>query len=126
MSKRIPLCHPNLVTSRREALRAQARQLINKTIDRTPDDVSNILNASSGGFRVLRGVDLRAPLEEKANDCFQHTKWTAFVNKAGTLIHVLPKAGDFHVRIPMFYSTNGLSDLRIEAMLASHLEGRLV
>jgi hypothetical protein len=121
MSKRVPLCHPSVVVSKRELLHAQARQLINKTIDRTPDNVINLAH----GFHIVRGVDLRAPLEEKANDCFQHSKWTAFVNKAGTLIHVLPKAGDFHVRIPMYYSTNGLSDLRIEAMLASHLEGRL-
>ena len=124
MSKRIPLCHPSAVVSKRELLRAQARMLINEAVGRTPDDVAHISTAH--GFHVVRSVDLRAPLEEKASDCHKFTKWTAFVNKAGTLIHVLPKEGDFHVRIPMFYSTNGLSDLRSEAMLASHLEGRLV
>jgi hypothetical protein len=122
MSKRTPWCNKETVVSKREILRAQARLLISKTAERTVRDIIN----EPTGYQVVRGVDLRAPLEEKASECCEFTKWTAFINKAGTLIHVLPKAGDFHVRIPMFYSTNGLSVLRLEAMLASHLEGRLV
>ena len=125
MSKRIPLCHPSAVVTKRELLRAQARMLINEAVGRTPDEVAGA-SRDTDGFFIIRGVDLRAPLEEKASDCHKFTKWTVFVNKAGTLIHVLPKAGDFHVRIPMFYSTSGLSNARIEAMLSSHLEGRLV
>jgi hypothetical protein len=120
--KRTPWCNKEAVVSKREVLRAQARLMINSTQART---LSSIIDVPTS-YQIVRGVDLRAPLEEKASECCKHTKWTAFINKAGTLIHVLPQAGDFHVRIPMFYSTNGLSVLRLEALLASHLEGRLV
>ncbi len=103
---------------RRSELRVQARNRINEAADpnrRLPEIV---------GLHLVRECDLRATLEEKSLSVHQLAKWTAFVNRAGTLVHILPKEGDFHVRLPMFYAIGGLSDRRIESLLWGLMEGR--
>jgi hypothetical protein len=80
---------------------------------------------SVAGIYLERGVDLRATLEEKGVCVSSHAKWTAFVNRAGTLVHMVPREGDFHIRIPLYYSTRCMSDIRLQSMLWSHIEGRI-
>ena len=75
---------------------------------------------------IVRECDLRATLQEKAFCCNEHTKWTAFVNRAGTLIHVLPLDGDFHIRIPLYYSIKNESDSQIERLVKEYAQGRLI
>jgi hypothetical protein len=104
---------------KREALRKSARDLIVKTIAST-DEVITVR-----GISLQRGVDLRASLEEKALFVSPHTNWTAYVNNAGTLCHMVPKEGDMHLRIPLYYSTNILSDGRLLAMLHKHVGHRI-
>jgi len=108
----------DLCATRREALRVEARNRLVKAIERTTVPSIN-------GIFLKRGVDLRASLEEKSLDCSQHTKWTAFVNRAGTLCHMVPREGDMHVRIPLYFSTLSLTDPKLKSMLWSHVEGRL-
>lgn len=103
---------------RRNELRAQARARIEKMVDLK--DVPKIV-----GLHVIRGLDLRATLEEKSVSVHALAKWTAFVNRAGTLAHILPREGDFHIRLPLYYSTITMSDQRLAALLWDHVEGRL-
>ena len=74
---------------------------------------------------VIRECDLRATLEEKALSCNEYTDWTAFVNRAGTLVHIVPKEGDFHTRHPLYFSTRKMSDKAIERMVQQITLGRL-
>jgi len=104
--------------TRREAMRREARARLEKAIGLTSTPTIN-------GIHLKRGCDLRASLEEKALDCSTFAKWTAFVNRAGTLCHLVPKEGDIHIRIPLYYSTLSLTDNKLKAMLWSHLEGRV-
>jgi hypothetical protein len=118
MAYRERWANPTVLSNKREALRLQARALIVKA-------VSNVSPTLISGIHLDRGCDLRASLEEKAACVHAFTKWTAFVNRAGTLCHMVPKEGDLHIRIPLFYSTRSLSDARLKAMLWSHVEGRV-
>ena len=108
------------VANKRDNLRAEARRRILKAAD------PKAALASVVGIHLVRGVDLRATLEEKALSVHQHCKWTAFVNKAGTLCHFVPREGDLHARVPLFFSTHCLSDKRLEGMLWNIIEGRFV
>jgi len=101
-------------------LRAEARKRITTAAD------PNANTMSWSGLSLVRGVDLRATLEEKALSVCEHTKWTAFVNKAGTLCHFVPREGDLHTRAPLYFSTNGLSDKRLEGLLYNIIAGRFV
>ena len=109
-----PMCE-----QQKHNLRAVARQRITKAAD------PKAALKSIVGIHLIRGVDLRATLEEKALSAHQHCKWTAFINRAGTLCHFVPREGDLHARVPLYFSTLGLSDKRLEGLLWSIIEGRL-
>jgi hypothetical protein len=100
---------------------AKARVISTLAID--DKDLSKLKSTFS--CFVVRDCDLRATLPEKALSCHQHTKWTAFVNKAGTLIHLVPREGDFHNRIPLYSSVQHCNDKHIEYLMAQYAEGRL-
>jgi len=74
---------------------------------------------------VRRDYDLRACLEEKATACHVYASWTAFVNRAGTLVHVLPQEGDWHIRIPLYFSAKNSTDKHIEKLILAKLAGRV-
>lgn len=112
--------HTNEATDKkRHNLRTEARKRILKAAD------PKIATTKVVGIHLIRGVDLRATLEEKALSAHSLAKWTAFVNKAGTLCHFVPREGDLHARVPLYFSTLGLSDKRLESMLWDIIEGRL-
>lgn len=76
---------------------------------------------------VVRECDLRSTLEEKATQVHRFANWTAFVNRAGTLIHVTPKDGDFHLRLPLYgRSVKGANDSFVERLVQRYAEGRLI
>lgn len=100
----------------RELLKQTAKE---RFIDPTPRPDRRV------SVHVIRGVDLRATLEEKAIDCNHYADWTAFVNRTGTLVHVLPKEGDFHVRIPLYFSTANCTDYYVERLIQTTINGRL-
>ena len=75
---------------------------------------------------VVRDCDLRASLPEKALSVHQLARWTAFINKAGTLSHILPKEGDGLVRVATYFSLKRCSDKHVEHYVQSWAEGRLL
>lgn len=106
----------------RETLRRKARNRIDGVAGLSDSEANRITRVS---LHVFRDCDLRATLEEKSASCNKFSAWTAFVNKAGTLIHVVPKDGDMHIRIPIFYSVANRSTSHIERIIGSYLTGRL-
>ena len=70
-----------------------------------------------GGVFIRRGYDLRGPLEEKVIDCSNYAKWTAFVNVAHTLVHLVPREGDFHVRIPLYATLKNFTDANLAKVI---------
>jgi hypothetical protein len=80
---------------------------------------------ASVSLHIFRDCDLRATLEEKSISCNKFSAWTAFINKKGNLVHIVPRDGDFHVRVPLYYSLANASTSQIERVLASTIYGRL-
>jgi hypothetical protein len=76
--------------------------------------------------QVVRDCDLRASLPEKTVSCSVFANWTAFVNRAGTLIHIVPQGGEGLVRIALYYSMKTCSDNQIMRYVQSWASGRLV
>lgn len=74
---------------------------------------------------IVRPYDLRGTLESKSLDTLTHTGWTAFVNNRGTLVHILPREGDFHIRIPLYHNMKGCSNQYMDRFLKKVLGGRL-
>lgn len=108
------------IQARRISLREKALTLIREASDPNQSKTKPVV-----GLHLVRDCDLRATLEEKSLSVHQLTKWTAFLNKRGTLVHLLPKEGDLHMRIPLYFSVAGLSDRRIERLLWDIVEGRI-
>lgn len=65
---------------------------------------------------VKRSYDLRARIEDKISDCNQSTHWTAFVNNAGTLVHMFSKNGTM-TRAVLKPSVKTFPDVAIREML---------
>ena len=106
------------IHSRRIRMRSLARDRIEKTAAKT-------ITTAVSGIHLVRDCDLRATLEEKALGCNAFAKWTAFLNKRGTLVHLVPKDGDLHMRIPLYFSVAHLSDRRVQHLIWGIVEGRI-
>lgn len=74
---------------------------------------------------VIRDCDLRASLPEKALSVHSLAKWTCFVNRAGTLLHIVPREGDGHWRQPLYFPVKKCSEKHVERLVQQYMHGRL-
>lgn len=80
------------------------------------------------GVNNKRGValrfpyDLRASLEMKSFDASSKTRWTAFVNNAGTLAHVVCPDADILIRIHFGYPIKHLSAWQMRTAIIARIE----
>jgi hypothetical protein len=110
------------ILAHREQLKALAKNTILAAL---ADDLPSKTLKNAMSFHVVRDCDLRATLEEKAISCHKLAGWTAFVNRKGNLVHVLPQEGDFHIRLPIYYSIANATDKHIVRILQGMVHGRL-
>jgi len=66
--------------------------------------------------------DLRSSFDEKVNTAAAGTTWTAFVNNAGTLVHVLCPEADILVRLVFRYPLASLNSQRMKQVIIARLE----
>jgi hypothetical protein len=109
------------------ALKRVKEALRDKTLARLGElDKPSSVISQAVSVHVVTECDLRSTLEEKTTRLHRFAGWTAFVNRAGTLIHVLPKEGDFHIRIPLYgRSIKNCTLPYIERLVQSYAQGRL-
>jgi hypothetical protein len=60
-----------------------------------------ILPGSPVRLAVKFPVDLRMSIDMKLKECSPFAPWTAFINNAGTLAHVMHREDDLLVRLPI-------------------------
>ena len=68
--------------------------------------------------------DLRASLRMKQEECYPGT-WTAFINNAGTLVHMLYDGDDMLIRLPFKHSMKHLSLPKMRENVISKVTKRL-
>ena len=68
--------------------------------------------------------DLRASLKMKAEEASKFS-WTAFVNRAGTLAHIMYYDDELLIRIPLKPSINSYSTERMHRILIDRIQTRL-
>jgi hypothetical protein len=66
--------------------------------------------------------DLRRSLEMKTFDASQKARWTAFVNNAGTLAHVVCPEADILVRVKYGYPIKHLSSWQMTKAIMARVE----
>lgn len=110
---------PHALQAVKEKALAMGRSLLQSIEERD-------LPANKASFHVVLGYDLRTSLEGKFLDAHKYAKWTIYVNNAGTLIHVVHRDGDFHIRFPIRPGVKGCSERFIEALMYRKMEGRFV
>lgn len=64
------------------------------------------------GIYVKFPCDLRMSLQQKQSDCHGLSRWTAFINNAGTLCHVVAKETDIMIRITFQYPVKHLDKFK--------------
>ncbi len=108
-----------------DRLKDELRKKMKANMTGLNEDLPSKRIRQATSIHVVRECDLRATLEEKALSTHDFAAWTAFVNRAGTLVHVVPKEGDFHIRIPLYFSVRHMSDVAVERLLQGIALGRL-
>ncbi len=75
---------------------------------------------------VVFPYDLRASLDTKLDDSLEFGGWVAFVNNAGTLVHVVHPEETWLIRIRFHYALKHCSKNYIERTVRERLERRLI
>lgn len=78
------------------------------------------------GLSVTFPADLRASLEMKQKDCSLFHKWTAFVNNAGTLCHVVSPESGILIRLKFSYPIKHLNTYEIHNKVLNRVKHYIV
>lgn len=65
--------------------------------------------------------DLRSSFDDKINYAATGTSWTAFVNNAGTLAHVMCPEADILIRIKFNFPINALDPKRMKQVVMARI-----
>ena len=66
--------------------------------------------------------DLRSSFDDKINEAAVGKRWTAFVNNAGTLAHVMCPEADILIRIKFEYPINMLPKDRMREVIMTRVD----
>lgn len=122
-----------MARQRKRFIRKYDDHRLSEVLTRFKGDHRTFLDAITGqpepkrtaSVHIIRGYDLRHSVTEKSIDTHKITKWTAFVNNAHTLCHVVARDGDLIVRIPLYFSLKGASDSFLEQVICGKVIGLL-
>lgn len=73
------------------------------------------------GLSLRFPYDLRASLEMKYQDANKSARWTAFMNNAGTLCHVVSPEGEISIRVRFNYPVKHLSKQRMGELVLTRV-----
>ena len=98
----------------------KAKEEVQKLIEMSLEDFCKFVEDEivktpkvQNGISLEFPCDLRASIEEKMYRCSAYHKWTAFMNNAGTLCHVISADAEILVRIKFGYPVKHLSTNRM-------------
>ena len=78
------------------------------------------------GISLKFPFDLRSSMGMKVQECSPWTKWTAFLNNAGTLCHVISSDAEILVRITFSYPIKHLSPGRQNEMITGKIKNWVI
>lgn len=78
------------------------------------------------GISLTFPVDLRQSMKMKKEICSAWHKWTAFLNNAGTMCHVISPDGDILARITFTYPIKHLSPAKQLEMIIGKVKNWIV
>lgn len=82
------------------------------------DNIQTMPAAGRTGIALKFPVDLRDSLENKIKECAPMTKWTALLNNAGTLCHVISPDSEILIRVTFTYPIKHLAkNFQLEAVI---------
>lgn len=88
---------------------------------------TEILPRPKGSIPVAVKIpcDLRASVDMKRQECSPYAAWTAFVNNAGNLIHIMHRKQGAYVRWKLEYHVKNRPDNSIAEVVSMFLESLL-
>lgn len=90
------------------------------------EQVSTPNEHNKKGISISFPYDLRESLEMKSKNCSIWHKWTAFLNNAGTLCHVIGADAEILVRLKFSYPIKHLSTTKQLEMIKGRLRNWVV
>lgn len=116
--KRVKKYSEKAILRARMQIRNEQRMRIVQVLNHTLPGKQVLAMANAhGGIYLKKNVDLRANFEEKVLDSHKGSRWTAFLNKKCTLVHIVPASKSFSVRLPIHESLRNMTDSQIKQLM---------